>query len=388
MHRTSRRPGVGPSTMTGLCVLLVLADVSVVSRTGVGLTVLACGVLALASAVAQARMHRTGRSVLACALALLAATASLLTTSLLQSTVLQRTPGWAELCGLLASLCLVCRYARPTLLVVSALPLFAAVVRTQERAPVLLELPVLKDVDGLFVLLPTGFVLLGGYLRGEDARRRAAARDMRRAERLDLARDLHDHVAHYVTAMVVQAQAGEQTAERDPTTAQALFSNIERTGQEGLVAMSRMVGLLRTEGQGPREPTVTPVLTSIGELVRRADSAQQPTTLEIADEVNADVWPPQLAKTVHRLVQEGLTNVRKHARTATAVQVRLGVEADRLVVRVRDDATGQPRGRLRFRPSGFGMVGLEERITELGGQLSSGPLPEGGWELAASIPMK
>ncbi|MFJ9590847.1 sensor histidine kinase [Streptomyces acidicola] len=382
------RPAAGPSVMIGLSALLLLLDASVVSRTHVGLAVLASGTLALGTAAAQVRVHETGRHVVACGLALLVATSSLLTTTLVQGTVLQRTPGWAELCGLLALLCLACRYSRPALLVVSSVPLFVAVVRTEERAPVLSDLPVLKEVNGLFILLPVAFVLLGGYLRSEDGRRRAAAQDVRRAERLDLARDLHDHVAHHVTAIVVQAQAGEYTAERDPATARKLFTNIEQTGQEGLVAMNRMVGLLRTTETATADATVTPVMTSIKELVRQADSAGQHTSLEIVDEVKADDWPPQLAKTVQRLVQEGLTNVRKHARTATVVQVRLEAEAGRLVIRVRDNATSQQRGRSWFRPSGFGMVGLTERVVELGGELSSGPMPEGGWELSASIPVK
>ncbi|MEU9087248.1 ATP-binding protein [Streptomyces sp. NPDC048357] len=86
-------------------------------------------------------------------------------------------------------------------------------------------------------------------------------------------------------------------------------------------------------------------------------------------------------------MQEGLTNVRKHARGATSVHVLLESEEDRLVIRVRDNATGGQRARPRFRPSGFGLIGLTERLTELGGELNCGPMPEGGWELAAAIPL-
>lgn len=387
MLRVPRRPAVGPSVMTGLCLLSFLLDASVVSRSHVGLAVLASGALALGAAAAQTWMYGTGRPVVACALSLCAAACSLLTTSLVQGAVLQRTPGWAELCGLLALLCLTCRYARPSLVMVCSVPLFVAAMRTQERAPVVSDLPVFRDIDGLFVLLPMAFVLLGGYLRGEDGRRRAAARDVRRAERLDLARDLHDHVAHYVTAIVVQAQAGEHIVEKDPATARSLFSNIEQTGQDGLVAMQRMVRLLRTSETATAQAAVTPVMTSIKELVRRADSAGQRVSLEIAEEVKADDWPPQLAKTAKRLVQEGLTNVRKHARTASAVHVRMEVVAGRLVIHVRDNGTSQHHGRSWFLPSGFGVIGLRERVHELGGELSGGPMPEGGWELSASIPL-
>ncbi|MFE0689665.1 sensor histidine kinase [Streptomyces xiamenensis] len=387
MLRVPHRPAVVPSVLTGLCVLSFLLDASVVSRSQVGLAVLASGILALGAAAAQPWMYRTGRQAVACGLSLGAAACSLITTSWVQGEVLQRTPGWTELCGLLALLSLTCRHARPSLVMVCSVPLFVAVMRTQERAPVVSDLPVLRTIDGLFVLLPMAFVLLGGYQRGEDGRRRAAARDIRRAERLDLARDLHDHVAHYVTAIVVQAQAGEHIMEKDPATARRLFGTIEQTGQDGLVAMQRMVRLLRTAETATVEAPVTPAMTGIKELVRRAGSAGQHVSLEVDEGVKADDWPPQLAKTAKRLVQEGLTNVRKHARSASAVQVRMRAAAGRLVIHVRDNGTGRHHGRSRFPTSGFGMIGLRERVGELGGELSSGPLPEGGWELSASIPL-
>ncbi|MGA5817752.1 sensor histidine kinase [Kitasatospora sp. NPDC094028] len=388
MPRSLPRPSPGTVAAWCLSALLVLLDASVVSFSYVGLAVVASGVMALGAAAAQLRLYRFGRHWTAGALCVVVATVSSLTTSLVKGTVLQRTPGWAELLGLLVLLCLSCRYGRPVPLMLSVVPLFVAVVRIEGRAPTLSDLPVLNDINGLFTLLPVGFALLGGYLRAEDGRRRTAAENVRQAERLDLARDLHDHVAHYVTAMVVQAQAGEPTAERDPATARKLFANIEQTGQEGLVAMSRMVRLLRSADGAVAEAPVTPAMTRIEELVHRFSGTGQHAWLDITDDVDGAVWSPQLAKSVERLVQEGLTNIRKHARTATTVHVKLGTDGDRLVVRVRDNASGQQRGRVWLRPSGFGMVGLSERVVELGGELSSGPMPEGGWELAASIPMK
>ncbi|MFB7669190.1 sensor histidine kinase [Kitasatospora sp. NPDC056138] len=379
-----------PEAVAAACVgaLLLALDAGVVSRSRIGLAVVASGVLALVTAAGSLPAYRAGRRWTACALSVTAAAVSLLTTSLVERTVLQRTPGWAELIGLLMLLCVACRYGRPLPLAASAVPLFVAVVRLAGRAPALSDLPVLDGIDKLFTLLPVGFVLLGGYLRTEDGRRQATAERVRQSERLDLARDLHDHVAHYVTAMVVQAQAGEHTAERDPAMARQLFSNIERTGQEGLVAMGRMVRLLREPG-GPRTSApVAPVMTAIEELVHRFPAPGQHAWLDKADDVDSSAWSPQLAKSVERLVQEGLTNIRKHARTATTVHVMLGTNGDRLVVRVRDNATGQHRSRGRFRHSGFGMIGLSERVAELGGELTCGPMPEGGWELAASIPMK
>ncbi|ANP52363.1 signal transduction histidine kinase [Streptomyces griseochromogenes] len=369
------------------CALLLVIDAGVVSRTYVGLAVVASGALALGTVIAVLLAYRAGRQWTACAMSLTAAGVSLLTTSLVEGSVLQRTPGCAELVGLLGVLCLSCRYGRPLPLTLSALASFAAIVRLAGRAPSLSDVPVLDRFDGLFPLLPAAFALLGGYLRTEDGRRRAAAERVRHSERLDLARDLHDHVAHYVTAIVVQAQAGEHIVARDADTARQLFANIEKTGQEGLAAMSRMVRLLREPGAEQQAP-VTPAMTTVENLVRRFSTPGQHAWLNIEDGLDSTAWSPQLARSVERVVQEGLTNIRKHARSATTVHVLLAADGDRLVIRVRDDAARQQRGRIRFRPSGFGLVGLTERVAELGGELTSGPMPEGGWELAASLPMK
>ncbi|WP_084725822.1 sensor histidine kinase [Streptacidiphilus melanogenes] len=366
--------------------VLMVLDAGVVSRSRIGLAVVASGALALATAAGSMSAYRSGRQAMACALSVTAAAGSLLTTSLVDHTVLQRTPGWAELIGLLVLLCMACRYGRPLPLTVSAVPLFVAVARLADRAPALSDLPLLEGLDQLFTLLPVSFVLLGGYLRTEDSRRQATAERVRQSERLDLARDLHDHVAHYVTAMVVQAQAGEHTVGRDPAVARQLFSNIERTGQEGLVAMGQMVRLLREPGGPGASAPVTPALRAIEELVHRFPAHGQHAWLDKARDVDSSDWSPQLAKSVERLVQEGLTNIRKHARTATAVHVMLATDADRLIVRVRDNGTGPHRGRGRFRHSGFGIIGLSERVAELGGELTCGPMPEGGWELTASLP--
>jgi signal transduction histidine kinase len=163
-----------------------------------------------------------------------------------------------------------------------------------------------------------------------------------------------------------------------------LFGNIERTGQEGLVAMGRMVRLLR-DGD-PERSTVVGGVDTIRRRVERFAESGTAATLEVAGGVDAAAWSPELAKSVERLVQEGLTNIRKHARSATAVRVVLEPDDDRLVVRVRDD--GSRSGRVRFRPSGFGVLGLAERVSALGGDLTSGPLPGGGWQLRASIPVR
>jgi signal transduction histidine kinase len=244
---------------------------------------------------------------------------------------------------------------------------------------------VLGDVGELLALLPVMFAVAGFYLRSEDSRRVAAEDRIRQAERLELARDLHDDVAHYVTAIIVQAQAGEQVVHRDPATGQTLFGNIERTGQEGLAAMGRMVRLLRDPDGTPQPPRAA-TLHTVEQRVAGFREEGHPVSLFIADGVDAAAWPPEVAKSVERLVQEGLTNVRKHARLATSVRVLLDSTGDDVLVKVQDNAARTTRR--DFRPSGFGMIGLTERVGQLGGTVHSGPLAGTGWEMAARIPLR
>ncbi len=245
-----------------------------------------------------------------------------------------------------------------------------------------MALPLISDVDVWFVLLPAVFLGWGVHLRSQDLRHASEAERVRRSERLELARDLHDNVAHYVTAMIVQAQAGEAVV--DHPQGRQLFGNIERTGQDGLVAMGRMVRLLRDGEQ--EAPCVVRSVDSIRGQVDRFAEEGTAAELVLGPGVDSVVWSPQVAKSVERLVQEGLTNVRKHARSATSVRVTVEPDGDRLVVRVVDD--GARTARPRFRSSGFGMIGLRERVSALGGELVSGPVDGGGWQLRASIPLR
>jgi signal transduction histidine kinase len=184
--------------------------------------------------------------------------------------------------------------------------------------------------------------------------------------------------------MIVLAQAGEQLAERDPAQARRLFADLERTGQEGLVAMSRMVRLLRSARPETAPAPEHPLQTVRSQIERFSDGGPR-AELHLDAGVDEQSWSPELAKSVQRLVQEGLTNVRKHARGATAVHVEIGRAGDRVTVRVRNDGARSGRAR-RFRPSGFGMIGLSERVGALGGELAAGPVDGGGWQLAASLP--
>ncbi|MFC9970075.1 sensor histidine kinase [Spirillospora sp. NPDC127200] len=232
----------------------------------------------------------------------------------------------------------------------------------------------------------------GLYLRALDARRARALAGARRDERLELARDLHDFVAHHVTGIVVQAQAARFAAQsgavQSPEQLDRMFAGIENAGTEALTSMRRIVGLLR-EAQDPGGRTgdaaaaTRPVadLAQVQELVE--GFTDPPATLALAPGLGG--LPPEVATSVHRVVQEALTNVRKHAADATAVRVGVGrLPGGEVEVSVRDD--GQGRGR-RLPSSGFGLAGLDERVEALGGTLRAGPRPEGGWEVVAVLPV-
>ncbi|GAA2362770.1 sensor histidine kinase [Dactylosporangium salmoneum] len=188
-------------------------------------------------------------------------------------------------------------------------------------------------------------------------RRREAIDAVRREERLALARELHDVVAHHVTGIVVQAQAARVVARRRPERLEESVAGIESAGSEALTAMRRVVGLLRDEGDAAPTSDGT---ESLEALTGRFD--QQPVRLEL--DADPSAWPPELAGTVHRIVQEALTNVARHARSATAVTVQVRQRDGVVTVEVADNGTPEK--------AGYGLIGMRERVEALGGTLDAG----------------
>jgi signal transduction histidine kinase len=217
-------------------------------------------------------------------------------------------------------------------------------------------------------------------LRVHDARRVGEAQAVRALERRDLARELHDLVAHHVAGIVVLAQAGRFTAQSVQDSAQA-FARIEAEGDEALAAMHHLVGLLRA-GADTR-----PVagMAQVGELVEAFARLGPPVVLQIAPGV-AERVDEAMAVTVHRIVREALTNVRKHAVGATAVKVTIAPDGGRgLRVLVRDNGHPGPGPGAASRGGGFGLVGMGERAQILGGTITAGPMPETGWQVEALL---
>jgi signal transduction histidine kinase len=224
-----------------------------------------------------------------------------------------------------------------------------------------------------------GAVAVGLCLRLLDARRRSTVDHVRRDERLELARELHDVVAHHITGIIVQAQAAQLIAAKHPERIDGSLAGIEEASSDALAAMRRVVGLLRdTEDAVP----VTPRLEQLSELVKRFDGHGAAVRLRLPDVES--VWPPEVTSTIYRVVQESLTNISRHAPHARSVTVSVAQDRGAVTVDVVDDAPLSPA---RHHRSGYGLVGMRERVEALGGTLRAGARPGVGWSVLATLPV-
>lgn len=221
-------------------------------------------------------------------------------------------------------------------------------------------------------------VAAGAYLRWSDWRRQAAEAAARTDERLEIARELHDLVGHYVTGMVVQAQAARHVADRNPAAAGEALERIEVAGGEAMTALRRMVGGLRHDT--PTAPGAA--WEDIEQLVAAASAEGVPVRLRMDPAVRR--LSADLSASAFRIVTESLTNVRRHARDATCVDVDLEVDGNRLRIRVADDGTASGTSS----HDTYGLVGMSERAAALGGTLYAGPAPSKGWLVLAELPLE
>ncbi len=231
---------------------------------------------------------------------------------------------------------------------------------------------------GWGVAVGTGLVL-----RLLDARRAYTVEKVRRGERLELARELHDAAAHHITALVVQAQAARVVARKDPGALDGALAGIESAGADALNAMRRVIGLLRDDGDGDAGGLSTGP-EQLADLVARFAGLHPGTRLELPDGPPGTDWPPELTATVYRIVQEALTNVARHAAQAGSVLVRLAHDERGVTVSVTDDAAaGAP---VLPHQGGYGLTGMRERVEALGGTLHAGPGGPAGWSVRATLP--
>ncbi|WP_424214297.1 sensor histidine kinase [Streptomyces sp. BI20] len=248
-----------------------------------------------------------------------------------------------------------------------------------------------RDADpGRFTLLFSVLaVVVAAYsllLRLQSVQRRREVHAARTAERLELARELHDLVAHHVTGIVVEARAARFTGV-DATRAAEILARIETAGDEALRSMRRLVKVLREDH--PAETGTAPVagLAEIHTLTDRfTTTGGPPVALYIEDGLDRTL-PGDIAATAHRIVLEALTNITKHAADATAVRVGLRTTPAGLELRVADDGRHPAALSDSARGGGYGLIGMTERAEAMGGTLTAGPAPEGGWQVTAHLPL-
>jgi signal transduction histidine kinase len=232
-----------------------------------------------------------------------------------------------------------------------------------------------------------GAVAIGLVVREFETRRRAALDDVRTSERMELARELHDVVAHHVTGIVVAAQAAAVVARTSPDEVDRALAAIENAGTEALAAMRRMVGVLRgQESEGARTPGVG--LREVPVLVERFDPDRRVVRLTTDPGLEHAVLPAGVAATGYRVLQEALTNIRRHAPGAAAVEVDIRIREEALHVTVRNDAVHVTPVVPRAGTGGFGLVGMSERVAALGGTLTAGPTAAGVWTVSAQVPLR
>jgi signal transduction histidine kinase len=380
----ARRPGpargraVPPADAAGLAVLAVLAafDLLVV---GFRWPALAFAVAVLA---VLAHRHRVPAWIAVAASLLLTAVLAVLRPDSMGSF------GLVELAALLILLITVVREADGPRRAWSVAAVAAAVLALPARVPS----PDAAVYAIVLALAVVSCIAVGGSLRTGDRAAEARVEVARRGEREAIARELHDVVAHHVTGIVVVAQAARATSPLDAERAARMLADIEGAGERALEAMQQLVGVLRADGGGSAPVAPVAALADLPALVERFRAAvpaavearlpdpADPAALAVGDEVQASVY---------RIVQEGLTNVRRHAPAARAVVVDVALADGRVRVEVRDDggeavasARGDGGGDLG---GGFGVIGMAERARALGGTLHAGP-DGAGWSVRADLP--
>jgi signal transduction histidine kinase len=214
--------------------------------------------------------------------------------------------------------------------------------------------------------------------RREDAERQAVAE-----ERVRIARDLHDVVAHHLSVIAVQAEAAQSVLVTQPAKAEKAMASVADTARAALGELRRMLGALRTDPSLVPQPD----LAAVGNLADTVRQTGLAVTVHVDDRAAAVGGLVGVA--AYRVVQEALTNVLKHA-DARHAEVTLAVDDDVLAVTVADDGRGAGAGARptdASRAPGLGLAGMRERVRVLGGDLTTGPGPSGGFTVQARLPL-
>ncbi|MEU6508851.1 sensor histidine kinase [Streptomyces sp. NPDC046942] len=220
--------------------------------------------------------------------------------------------------------------------------------------------------------------------------REAQAKVAVAAERARIARELHDVVAHNVSVMVVQADGAAYVLDAAPDQAKKALETISSTGRQALAEMRRLLGVLRTgEHQEGGEYVPQPDVEQIDELIEQCRSSGLPVDFKV--EGTPRPLPSGVELTAYRIVQEALTNTRKHGGPNAGASVRLVYFDDGLGLLVEDDGKGAPHELYEEGGAdgqGHGLIGMRERVGMVGGTLDAGPRPGGGFRISALLPLK
>jgi len=263
---------------------------------------------------------------------------------------------------------------------------------------------VLRAIPVPTILAAAGAVLFGLVIRSQfsartaqlavmaeraewaTAQREQEARRATLAERLRIARELHDIVAHHVSVVVIQAQGAQRVADRDPDRARQAMADVERTARTALEEMRRMLGLLRSpdDAEDTGSLDVAHGVADIAALADRMTGSGVAVTVRTTGEPFG--VPEDVGLALYRIAQEALTNVLKHAGPAHAeVHLHYG---EQLEITVADDGRGAAAVLTGAAPpgAGRGITGMRERVAMLGGSITAGPQPGGGFRVRAVIP--
>ncbi|GGQ85199.1 hypothetical protein GCM10010166_64320 [Couchioplanes caeruleus subsp. azureus] len=281
-----------------------------------------------------------------------------------------------EVVALLALVAVAARRLPPRRAAVAALPAVAGVGSWVLRVGAPMSALTLTGC-AVWAMVGLGAGAVGGYLRLLEVQRRRAVLAERRDQRLYLAGELHDFVAHDVSGILALAQAAQLLPAGEADRVTRILQAIEQAGHRALASMDRTVRLLHDSEPGPGS-----TLDDVPDLVARFSAAQE-VTMRV--DVAADV-PREISGTAYRVIVEALTNIRRHAPRATRVDLAVRTSGDLVTVEVRDDGGAAP-AILPARQGGLGIAGLTERVRLLGGMVEAGPCAPAGWCLRATLPL-
>jgi signal transduction histidine kinase len=230
-------------------------------------------------------------------------------------------------------------------------------------------------VGGTVVLILPA--VLGATVRYRETARLRELEQMKTSEREQLARELHDTVAHHVSAIAVRAQAGRVLASQEPQAALDALGVVEQEASQTLQELRSMVRVLR-DGEGA---DLAPQRGVADIAALGGPDGSLPVRVSVSGDL--DDLSPGVGAALYRIAQESVTNALQHSHGATGVDVTVTGSPGSVHLEVTDDGAAVTTGR---RTAGYGLVGMNERATLLGGSLRAGPRRHGGWAVVADIP--